>query len=80
MGKWFEVFFDEYVEPRFDSTTFITHFPTEILRCCPRNDQDPSIVDRFELFVGSEIANGFNELNGPGGSFRGTGGRTGGRG
>lgn len=66
MGKWFEVFFDEYVEPNLIQPTFITHFPTEISPLSRRNDEDPSIVDRFELFVvGSEIANGFNELNDP---------------
>jgi lysyl-tRNA synthetase class 2 len=66
MGKWFEKFFDAYVEPGLIQPTFITHFPTEISPLSRRNEEDPSIVDRFELFVaGREIANGFNELNDP---------------
>ena len=66
MGKWFEAFFDKYVEPNLVQPTFITHFPTEISPLSRRNEEDPSIVDRFELFVaGREIANGFNELNDP---------------
>ena len=66
MGKWFEIFFDEYVEEDLIQPTFITHFPTEISPLSRRNDDDPEIVDRFELFIsGREIANGFNELNDP---------------
>ena len=66
MGRWFERFFDEYVEPGLIQPTYITHFPTEISPLSRRNDDDPEIVDRFELFIcGREIANGFNELNDP---------------
>jgi lysyl-tRNA synthetase class 2 len=42
------------------------HFPTEISPLSRRNDSNPLIADRFELFIaGREIANGFNELNDP---------------
>jgi len=66
MGKWFELYFDVYVEKDLIQPTFITEFPTEISPLSRRNDDDPELVDRFELFIaGREIANGFNELNDP---------------
>jgi lysyl-tRNA synthetase class 2 len=66
VGKWFEWIFDAYVEPNLIQPTFLTHFPTEISPLSRRNDSNPLIADRFELFIaGREIANGFNELNDP---------------
>ena len=65
-GKWWELFFDEYVEGTLVNPTFVTGFPTEISPLSRRNDSDPSRVDRFELVVATwEIANAFSELNDP---------------
>ena len=45
---------------------FITRFPFEVSPLARRNDDDPSVCDRYELFVeGRELANGFSELNDP---------------
>jgi lysyl-tRNA synthetase class 2 len=49
-----------------DRPTFVTEYPAETSPLSRRNDADPSIVDRFELFiVGREHANAFSELNDP---------------
>ena len=66
MGRWWEWFFDAYVERNLVQPTFVTGFPAEISPLARRSDDDPRFTDRFELIVaGAEIANGFNELNDP---------------
>ncbi len=66
MGKWWERFFDAYVEQSLVAPVFVTRFPVEISPLSRRSDDDPRFVDRFELIVaGQEIANGFTELNDP---------------
>lgn len=64
LGKlWLEIF-EKTVEPHLHDPTFITAYPTEVSPLARRNDQDPFVTDRFELFIGGrEIANGFSELN-----------------
>lgn len=58
--------FDHLVEPKLIRPTFIIGYPTEVSPLSRRNDQNPDITDRFELFIGGrEIANAFTELNDP---------------
>ncbi|MDY6878833.1 MAG: lysine--tRNA ligase [Desulfatiglans sp.] len=65
-GKILMKIFDNLVEPKLISPTFVTEYPTEVSPLSRRNDHDRTIVDRFELFIaGREIANGFTELNDP---------------
>lgn len=65
-GRILTRLFDQLVEPRLINPTFITEYPTETSPLSRKNDKDPSITDRFELFIGGrEIANGFTELNDP---------------
>ena len=65
-GKALVELFEHEVEPRLVAPTFITHYPIEVSPLSRRSDDDPSVADRFELFIGGrEIANGFSELNDP---------------
>lgn len=65
-GKILTKLFDILVEPGLIQPTFITGYPVAVSPLSRRNDHDPAITDRFELFIaGQEIANGFSELNDP---------------
>jgi lysyl-tRNA synthetase class 2 len=60
------ILFEETVEEKLIDPTFITAYPAEVSPLARRNAEDPTIVDRFELFIaGREIANAFSELNDP---------------
>jgi len=65
-GRAMAKLFDLRVEPKLIQPTFITGFPIEISPLSRRNQHDPEVADRFELFIaGREMANGFSELNDP---------------
>ena len=64
LGKIQIEIFEATVEEKLIQPTFITEYPTEVSPLARRNDNNPFITDRFELFIGGrEIANGFSELN-----------------
>ncbi len=63
-GKSLIEIFEATTEEKLIQPTFITRYPTEVSPLARKNDDDPEITDRFELFIGGrEIANGFSELN-----------------
>ncbi len=66
LGGLMMVIFDHEVEPRLIQPTFVTHYPLDVSPLSRKNEKDPFLVDRFELFIfGREMANAFSELNDP---------------
>ena len=66
LGKLHAKLFDLDVEPKLVQPHFIYHYPTDISPLSRRNDENPNVTDRFELFMtGRELANAFSELNDP---------------
>ena len=65
-AKVFERIFDAKLLPGLVEPTFVMRYPTAITplaKCVPG---DPSLVERFECFIGSEeVANAYTELNDP---------------
>jgi lysyl-tRNA synthetase, class II len=66
LGRAIGDVFEAVVERYLIQPTFIYDFPVEISPLAKRRADDPSLTERFELFIaGMEIANGFSELNDP---------------
>ena len=65
-GKLFDKLFGGMVQPKLIQPTFVMDHPREISPLAKVKRGDPSVVERFELFVaGEEIANAYSELNDP---------------
>jgi len=55
-----------FVEPALIEPTILHDYPVELSPFARHTDEDPSIVERFEYFVGgTELGNAFSELNDP---------------
>ena len=66
LGKILDEIFKEKVEPSLVQPTFIIDHPVELSPLAKRKPENPSLVERFELFICSrELANAFSELNDP---------------
>ena len=65
-GKLLTEIFEAVAEPKLIQPTFILDFPTEVSPLSKAKPDNPEVVERFELFIGTkELANAFTELNDP---------------
>jgi lysyl-tRNA synthetase class 2 len=66
LGELQLMLFEETTEQLLIQPTYIVDYPAIVSPLARRNDANPEITDRFELYMtGREMANGFSELNDP---------------
>ena len=65
-GEWTGLLFETMAEDKLIHPTILYDFPTDISPLSKQKPEDPSLTERFEIFIaGMEVANGFSELNDP---------------
>lgn len=65
-GEWTGLLFETIAEDKLVQPTILYDFPTDISPLSKQKPGDPTLTERFEIFVmGMEVANGFSELNDP---------------
>ena len=65
-GDIVNLFFEEYCEEKLIQPTFIMDHPLEISPLTKKKPDDPTKVERFELFINTwEMCNAYSELNDP---------------
>ena len=63
-GHIINEFFETFVEETLIQPTFIMDYPVEVSPLTKRKKEEPSLTERFELFIGGrEYGNAYSELN-----------------
>lgn len=68
LEAWLAIFFELQVTHLDDylanlGAVVLTHWPTQLAVLAAKNEDDPRVADRFEIYIGGvECANGFREL------------------
>ena len=66
VGKMQMELFEHLWEKDLVQPTFVTDFPLEVSPLARKKPSDPTLTDRFEIYVaGRELGNAFSELNDP---------------
>jgi len=65
-GRLQDEVFKVFLEPHLVQPTFVVDYPKPLSPLAKEHRSDPSLTERFELFVGGrELVNAFSELNDP---------------
>jgi len=65
-GKLIDALIGDFLEPNFIQPTILYNYPRDISPLAKNKPGDPTIVERFEAFIGGmELCNAFTELNDP---------------
>ena len=65
-GRLIDLFWKKLVRPKVQGPLFLINHPVEVSPLAKRDSKDPSRVQRMQIIVaGSELGNGFSELNDP---------------
>jgi lysyl-tRNA synthetase class 2 len=66
MMKIMDTIYKRHIRPQLIQPVFITDYPVEYLPLAKRKDDNPRLVDAFQLVVGGvELVKAFSELNDP---------------
>jgi lysyl-tRNA synthetase class 2 len=65
-GALLDELYKRTVRPSIIQPTFLTHYPVEMIALAKRNEEDPTIINTFQLLIdGAEIIKAYDELNDP---------------